>query len=52
MVFLVQMPNGFMDDFSVVKGCNNGCNKIYDSGNTFIIFTLKIQLNIREGLGS
>ena len=35
MVFLVQVPKGFMDEFGVVKGCNNGCNSSYDSGNTF-----------------
>ena len=46
IVCLVQITNGFMDDFRVVKGCNNGCNNSYDSGNNFIIFTLKMKLNI------
>jgi hypothetical protein len=40
-VFLVQMLNGFMDDFRAVRGYNSGCNNIYDSGNKFRIFTLE-----------
>jgi hypothetical protein len=37
IVCLVQMPNGFMDDFRAVKGCNSS----YDSSNSFRICTLE-----------
>ena len=38
---LVQMLNGFMDDFMDVRGCNSGCNDNYDNRNNFRIFTLE-----------
>ena len=46
IVFLVQIPNGFMDDFRAISGCTDGCNNNYDNGNNFGIFTLKRKLNI------
>jgi hypothetical protein len=41
IVCLVQMLNGFMDDFRAVRGCNSDCNSSYDSDNSFRICTLE-----------